>query len=385
MVNILKEKDLYVIEISEKKPLFNLRLPNKIKNIASLEITSNVKTQDLVFLSQQFNFLLKSGLTLMDSIDIMVKQLKNKSLKQSLIKTKTYLQEGETFYESLSKFPKIYPIYFRKMIKMGEQTGTLEITFENLKNFYKYQNETKKTIKGAMYYPGFIVGVTIVAFLFISNFVIPRFNELFTSMNVELPMITQWVLSLSQFVNSNFSLLMLGFFILIILTYYFFHTRIGKRISSFFLLHAPLINKIYKKINMFQISIIISDTLNAGSGLIDSLSLIEEINSNYYYKNRIRTTERKIKEGKSFYNALNENKKHFLDLFLEMVSVGEEIGQLDNTLRNLSEHYMVEIKQDTKKLTSLIEPIMILLMGVIVGFMVIATVLPTFTITQGIV
>jgi len=315
----------------------------------------------------------------------MIRQLKNKQLKNSLIKVKEKLQQGESFYESLSEFPKIYPLYFRKMIKMGEQTGTLEKTFENLKNFYKYQNETKKTVKGAMYYPGFIVGITIVAFFFISNFVMPRFNELFVSMDVELPIITQWVLGLSKFVNSNFQLICITILFLVIAIYSFFQTKPGKILSGFFLLHAPLINKIYKKINMFQISIIISDTLSAGSGLIDSLDLIEEINSNYYYKKRIKITSMKIKEGKTFYNSLTEEKKHFLDMFLEMVSVGEEIGQLEDTLRSLSEHYMIEIKQETKKLTSMIEPIMILLMGFVVGFMVIATVLPTFTITQGIV
>jgi type IV pilus assembly protein PilC len=315
----------------------------------------------------------------------MIRQLDNKTIQNSLDKIKINLQEGNTFYQSLSNFPKVYPLYFREMIKMGEQTGTLETTFANLKDFYKYKDETKKTIRGAMYYPMFIVGVTIVAFLFISNFVIPRFNKLFTSMDVELPTITQWILSLSQFVNSNLKGLALGSVILIGTIYFFFQTKIGKRLSGFFLLHAPLINKIYKKINMFQISIIISDTLSAGSGLIDSLELIESINSNYYYKNQIKTTKIKLKEGQSFYNSLSENKKHFLNLFLEMVSVGEEIGKLDETLKDLSEYYLLEIKQETKKLTSMIEPIMILLMGFVVGFMVIATVLPTFTITQGIV
>lgn len=381
----IRNKNLFLLDIKEKQSLVNVNISDKLKNVASFEIVSSVKTQDLVFLSQQFHFLLKSGLTLLDSIDVMIRQLDNKTIQNSLDKIKINLQEGNTFYQSLSNFPKVYPLYFREMIKMGEQTGTLETTFANLKDFYKYKDETKKTIRGAMYYPMFIVGVTIVAFLFISNFVIPRFNKLFTSMDVELPTITQWILSLSQFVNSNLKGLALGSVILIGTIYFFFQTKIGKRLSGFFLLHAPLINKIYKKINMFQISIIISDTLSAGSGLIDSLELIESINSNYYYKNQIKTTKIKLKEGQSFYNSLSENKKHFLNLFLEMVSVGEEIGKLDETLKDLSEYYLLEIKQETKKLTAMIEPIMILLMGVVVGFMVIATVLPTFTITQGIV
>jgi type IV pilus assembly protein PilC len=381
----IRNKNLFLLDIKEKQSLVNVNISDKLKNVASFEIVSSVKTQDLVFLSQQFHFLLKSGLTLLDSIDVMIRQLDNKTIQNSLDKIKINLQEGNTFYQSLSNFPKVYPLYFREMIKMGEQTGTLETTFANLKDFYKYKDETKKTIRGAMYYPMFIVGVTIVAFLFISNFVIPRFNKLFTSMDVELPTITQWILSLSQFVNSNLKGLALGSVILIGTIYFFFQTKIGKRLSGFFLLHAPLINKIYKKINMFQISIIISDTLSAGSGLIDSLELIESINSNYYYKNQIKTTKIKLKEGQSFYNSLSENKKHFLNLFLEMVSVGEEIGKLDETLKDLSEYYLLEIKQETKKLTSMIEPIMILLMGFVVGFMVIATVLPTFTITQGIV
>jgi len=384
-VDELEKNDYYIIEIKEKTGFLEGTALGNILNLnLNISFGGDVKNEDLVFLAQQFKFLLNSGLTLIDSIDILRNQLENESLSDSLGEIKELLAQGESFYEALSRFPKIYPIYFRKMIKIGEQTGTLENTFGNLMDFYTYKDETNKTVKSAMYYPAFIVGIAIVAFFFISLFVIPKFQEMFGKMGIELPTITKVVLKGSQFINNNIVLIIVSIISLIVGLVMFSKTKMGKRALGTFLLNFPLTKEIYVKINMFQLSLIISDTLNSGSTLVNSLSLAEEINTNYYYKERIADALQKIKEGQTLYGALKNNDKHFKSMFLEMVNVGEEVGQLENTLGNLSRYYMKAVIQETEALTSLIEPIMIVLMGLVVGFMVAATILPTFSMSQGV-
>lgn len=340
---------------------------------------SRVSLKEKIFFTKNLRVMVSAGLSLPKILRILADQTKNKKFQKVLNEIAQEITKGKTFFQSLSKYPNIFSEFFISMIKIGEETGTLEEVLSVLTFQMEREQELKSKIRGALIYPAVIIGAMIIIGILMLIVVVPKLAETFEALKIPLPLTTRIVIGIGNFFAQFWYLLpliliLVGLFLKIILK-----TKKGKKFFDAIFLKIPILSPLIKKANSAHFVRSLSSLISAGIPLVRALEIIATTQKNIYFQEASQEAIEKIKKGEKLAQALKPHEKIYPLGVIQMIEVGEETGETSEILSKLAEFYETEVTNTTKNLTSVIEPILMLLIGSIVGFFAVSMIQPIYS------
>ncbi len=336
-----------------------------------------VKPREFVVFLQQFQALLKAGLTIVEAINLLREQTKNKYFKKALYYIEIDLRQGKSLMKALENHPKIFSEFFRNMVHSGEESGTLESTLGGLAIYFQKQHQTNQKMKSTFAYPATVLVVATAVVVFLLIYVVPQFVSMFASYDAELPSVTKFVLAASDFIGSFWWLLLLLAIATAILIYYLYNQEKSRMKIDRFLLKIPVIGNIMVKSNLASIARSMSSLLANAVPIIQAMELTEKTTSNRIFKKALVTTRHSLIQGGSFAEPL-KNHWAFPYMFTEMIAVGERTGSLPEMFEQVASFYEDDLETANDQLKSLLEPLMIVTLSVVVGTIILSIIMPMF-------
>lgn len=342
-----------------------------------------VTTKDLVIFVRQFATMIDSGLPLVQCLDIQAKQAPNATFREQLTTIKEQVESGSTFADALKKYPKTFDALFRNMIAAGEVGGILDTILNRLAQFMEKNEKLKREIKGAMTYPAIVVTAGLVIVTGLLLFVVPTFEEMFAEMGQTLPGPTMLLINMSKFVTANWAFLLVGLIGTIGGAYAFYKNPRGEMIVDGLLLKAPIFGDLLTKVAVARFCRTLGTMIASGVPILEALDICSRTAGNKVIEKAVGGVREAISEGRSIAEPLSETKL-FPEMVCQMVSVGEATGALDVMLNKIADFYEDEVDAAVEAMTSMLEPLIIIGLGIGGGFVVIALYMPIFSMSTGI-
>lgn len=340
-----------------------------------------VTGKDIVIFTRQLSTMIDAGLPLIQSLEILAKQQDNSTFKTVLTAIKRDVETGTTIADAMRKHPTVFDSLFANMVEAGETGGILDTILGRLAGFKEKSMALKKKIKGAMTYPAICLAISFLILGVILIFVIPVFEEMFTSMGSALPLPTQLVVNLSKFVKSNFIFIILGIFAIIYGVKKIYHTEKGRYRMDAMLLQAPIVGPLIRKVAVAKFTRTLSTMLQSGVPILDALQVVAKTAGNKVIEASVFKVAESISEGRPIAEPLEESGV-FPNMVVQMINVGESVGALDSMLAKIADFYDEEVDQAVSNLTSMIEPFMMVFLGGMIGGIVVAMYLPIFSMAS---
>ena len=338
-----------------------------------------VSSTEKIMMAKNLGVMFAAGLSLVKSFDILSVQAKNQKLKTALIDIKEKINKGESLSDSMDRYPKIFSELFVNMVRVGEESGTLEDIFQILSLQLTKEHELRSKIINAMVYPCIILATMLAIGGIIITFVLPTLNTFFTVMNADIPVYTRFMLDAGSFLATHWYLLIIVPLALVLLLIVIIKTALGKRLLDGLLLKTPLISPIVKKNNSAALIRSLSSLIASGVPLVRSLEITSKTLGNHYFKNVVLEAAQRIKKGEKLSTALQSHKDLFPFGVVEMVEVGEETGKTSAILKKLADFYEQEAIAAVEKLTIIIEPMLIVVLGLAVGLFAFSIIQPMYS------
>lgn len=340
-------------------------------------------TEKLMF-TRNLQVMIASGLSLPKALRILSEQSKSKKFKAVLLKIEESITKGKNFSDSLEEFPEVFSELFRNMIKIGEETGGLDNVLKLLSRQLEKENDLKSKIQGAMIYPAVIICVMLGIGVMMLIMVVPTLAKTFEELKAELPITTRVVIALGNFLANNWLLCIVGLVIIVFLFRIIIKTKRGKKTIDFLSLKIPVISPLVKKTNSAYTVRTLSSLIASGVPIVRSLEIVSGTLDNVYYKTAILDAAEKVRKGEKLSSALSSYTTIYPSLVLQMMEVGEETGETSSILAKLADFFEEDIANATKNLASIIEPFLMLIIGVVIGFFAVSMVQPMYTMLDAI-
>ncbi|MEI7709278.1 MAG: type II secretion system F family protein [bacterium] len=343
-------------------------------------IFSRVSVNEQIILTKNLSGMLKAGLSISRALSVLKKQTKNPKLTNILVSISDAIDGGDTFSTGLSKFPDVFSPLFISMARAGEESGNLAGALADIGiNLEKAHSLTKK-IKGALIYPGVIMSAMVVIGILMFAFVVPTLAGTFKELGVKLPASTQALIFFGNFFSHH---LLLTFVLLIALAsgvYFLFKAQFMSKYIDYVILRIPVVGNLAKELNTARTARTISSLLLAGVSITRAVEITEDVVQNIYYKKVLHDAGIAIEKGAPFSEVFEENSQLYPIMMSEMIQVGEETGKLSDMLLEISLFYEGEIENKTKNLSTIIEPVLMIVIGAGVGFFAISMISPLYSI-----
>lgn len=372
--NYLRQRNIIPIEIVKDKE-------NDI--VKKLPGFNKVKQKDLVLFTRQLSSMLTSGLTLIKSLEILKEQTSGKVLQETIGEILLDLAEGTSFSNSIAKYPDIFPPIYVALVKAGEGSGLMDKIFLRLAGNLEKQQKLRATVKSALMYPAIIVILMIVVMAIMLLFVIPQLSKLYVSLNVPLPFITQALVGFSSIFGKLWPLFIGLFFVIGYAFSRWKATPKGREIIDRNLLKAPLMGRIMTLSILAEFSRTFGLLVGTGTLIVDALGQSAKVTGNVIYENAIDEISRRVEKGITVGEAMTYFNL-FPPLLVQLVKVGEETGKMDENLLKASEYFEEEVNQSVKTLTTAMEPFIMIVLGLGVGFLVFSVITPIYGILSAI-
>jgi type IV pilus assembly protein PilC len=351
------------------------------ENIAFLQ--PKVTDKDVIIFSRQFSTMIDAGLPLLQCLDILQAQQENPTFKKILKETKSSVESGETFADSLGKFPQVFNELYVNMVAAGEAGGILDIILRRLSAYMEKMAKLKKQVKGAMTYPGITMAVAVVVVGIILVFVIPVFSQMFEGFGSSLPAPTLMVVGLSEFVIGRIWYILGGGFLMMVSVKKFYGTKKGQIIMDDLFLKLPVFGMLIRKVAVAKFTRTMGTMMSSGVSILEALEIVARTAGNKTVEFAILDVKSGISEGRSMADPLLESGV-FPSMVCSMIAVGESTGALDTMLEKIADFYDDEVDQAVSNLTDMIEPFLMVFLGVVIGGLVIAMYLPIFKMAAAI-
>ncbi|MCB0280212.1 MAG: type II secretion system F family protein [Calditrichaeota bacterium] len=337
----------------------------------------SVSQADIQLFTQQLATMVNAKLPLLNGLEILVKDQKNESFRQILKRIAKLLADGNPFSDSLAKYPLIFDKFYIQMVRIGEKTGQIGPMLDRINNYLSGKTELKNKLIQALSYPAIIVVITSLAIVFLLIFVVPEFETVFKDYQAELPAITSTVLAISHFFSDQLLIIVIVFIAFIIGVYQFARTKNGYRILSRFYLSIPFVGNLMKQLFISRICLFLSVLLEAKVTLLEALEISKSSIHNYYYEKELKRMISYTSRGDRLSDSISRSRL-FPEMVIQMLTVGEETANIHQMLQSVSDHYKAEVDRFTARISTLIEPLMIVVLGLIVGTIVVSIYLPMF-------
>lgn len=360
-------------------------LPEKKKagqiNIAFIDkLLSRVSLREKILFTHNLAGMIKAGLTLYRAIEVQKKQSKNKEFIKILDGLLQTINQGGSFSDGLEKYPATFPTLFVSMVRAGEESGNLSGALEEIGSSLQKAYDLTRKIKGAMLYPSVIVGAILIIGVLMLMFVVPTLTEIFTELGSDLPATTQFVITLSDTAANQPVLFLGGVLLLVGIPIVLFRMKRFQKTGDKVILKLPVIGGIAKKMNAARTTRTLSSLLSAGVEMTRAISITKDVLQNVYYKKVLAEAGESVQKGGSISQVFKDANKLYPVMVGEMMAVGEETGALTEMLQDIAKFYEEEVDSQTKNLSTIIEPILMLLIGGAVGFFAVSMLSPMYSL-----
>jgi type IV pilus assembly protein PilC len=340
-----------------------------------------VQGRDIVIFTRQLSTMINAGLPLVQGLEILEKQQENPTFKKALGEIRQDVEAGSTLADSMRKKPKIFDALFTNMIEAGETGGILDTILTRLAVFMEKSMALKKKIKGAMTYPTVCLAIAILVLGVILIFVVPVFKTMFEDFGSSLPLPTQFVVDMSDFLKSYFIYIFIAFFLISMAVKKFYQTEKGRMAIDRGLLRSPVFGILLRKVAVAKFTRTLSTMLSAGVPILEALQVVAKTAGNKVIEQAVFRVGDSIAEGRPIAEPLEESGV-FPNMVVQMINVGESVGALDAMLEKIADFYDEEVDQAVENLTAMIEPFMMVFLGGMIGGIVVAMYLPIFKIAS---
>lgn len=343
--------------------------------------TNKISFTDVVNLTRQLSIMLNAGLTLIDCFQILKEQITKPALRQIVVNIDSEIRGGKTFSSVLKKYPQYFSNLYIALIRSGEASGKLSDILVKLADNLEKERAFKAKVKGALIYPATIVVAMIGLAFIMMTVVLPKLLVLYKDFNIDLPLPTQILIFLSNFSVTFAPFIIGGTVVGIFLAKRYLRTTQGKYKLDSLMLRMPLFSNVIKMSVLVDLTRTLSILIGSGISILDALTIVIETTSNLVFQQAFRDIYQQVEKGVSVGQAM-QNGKIFPTILVQMTTVGEETGHLDETLGRISNYFQVESEETIKTITSLIEPTILVVLGFGVAFLVMAVIMPIFSLTS---
>lgn len=357
-------------EIKEKRNFSISFLPKKIK------------PQDKISFAKNLAIMIESGLSVSRAVSIMGKQTKNKTLKKVLDEINLSINKGDSLSDALALRNDIFPDLFIAMTKAGEESGTLSESLKTTASQMEKAHNLNKKILGAMIYPAIIISLMLVVGFLMMVYMVPMLTETFVGLNVPLPLPTRVIIAVSNFLKDNMILVLSFVLILVGIFTSFMKSKRGKNLFDIFILKMPIISPMVKEVNSARTARTLSSLISSGVDIVNAMKVTENVLQNHLYKEVIAKAGINIQKGEPISEILGNSNGLYPIYVSEMISVGEETGKISEMFGNIANYYEAEVEEKTKNLSTIIEPFLMILIGITVGLFAIAMLAPTYSLVD---
>lgn len=373
VVSRLREMDYFITSIQEKKKSL----------LFSTQITlfQRINLKDLTIFYRQFATMVNAGLTLINSLDILIEQVENKALSNIIKVVKSDVEAGSTLADAMAKYPNVFSELYISMIRAGEVGGVLDEILNKIADLMEKEYALRQKVKSAMSYPTFVIGAAVIMAIFMLTFILPQFVGVFAQFGGKLPALTQFFVTLTILFNKFWYIFFIIFAALIFAFFSYIKTPSGKLNFDKFKLNAPIIGEINRKSAIARFTRILGTLIKSGVPILEALQVSSNAIGNLVISGAVLSAKTKIKEGQSISGPLAASGV-FPPMVTQMIMVGEESGELEEMLINVAKFYDEEVDRSVEKLTAVIEPLMMVVIGLTIGTMIIAMYLPIFNMVN---
>jgi len=373
VVALLRQQDIRPINVKEKKAVFDISKFNLFKE--------KVKGKELAVFTRQFATMIDAGLPLVQCLEILGSQQQNKTFQKTIKDVKASVEGGSTFAAALKKHPDIFDSLYTNLVSAGEVGGMLDTILARLATYIEKAENLKGKVKGAMIYPIVVLTVAAGAVAILLLFVIPIFAKMFADVGAALPAPTQFVLDLSNFLKHYIIYIIIGIAAIYFAVRSYYRTANGRLVIDGLMLKLPVFGDIIRKNAVARFTRTLSTMISSGVPVMDGLEIVARTSGNQIIENAIMKARESIAAGKTISEPLAQTKV-FPSMVVQMISVGEATGNMDAMLSKIADFYDEEVDAAVAAMTSLIEPLLIVFLGGVIGGLVVAMYLPIFKIAS---
>lgn len=365
-----------VMEMITSNGYYPLKVEEVIES-ATININRKIKVKEISIFCRQMYTMLDAGVPLINALNLMSTQVTNKHLVEIVKELEEDVRKGEMLSNSMRKFPEAFPTLLTSMVESGEASGNLDEMFLRMSTHFEKENKINNKVKAAMIYPIILACVGVAALIVVMVFVMPTFVSLFESSGSELPAATRLLIGISSFMSNHY-LMVIGILIAIIVGIIMYSkTESGIYFFAKLKISFPLIKDLNRKMIVSRFTRTLSTLLASGVSLVESLPIVSAVLNNVIAEDEVLKIRERVVKGEGLSTPI-EDCELFPPMLSSMVRIGEESGALDDMLNKTADFYDEEVEQAIQTLTSMLEPIMIIIMGLVIGFMVIALMLPLY-------
>ena len=374
----LRATGIFPVTIKE-----SLETPEKkTTHIAKLSrLLTRIKPVEIAIMTRQLATLITAGFPLVSAIDALVPQTKSYRLKTILAQIKDAIVEGQSFAQALSQYPGVFSPLFINMVRAGETSGTLEIVLERLADITEKQQDLNNRIQTALAYPVFMCMIGTLVLFVLLTYIVPSITAIFADMNQVLPTPTRLLIWLSDFFKSFWWVILIFIIAAVVALRQAIKTEKGRQVYDKTVLSLPAFGILAKKLNVARFARTLGSLLENGVSMLIALDIVKNIAANVLISKAVEAAAQDVGKGQALWAALNES-KIFPQLSIQMIQVGEQSGELEKMLNKIADVFEKEVETSILRLTAYLEPVMILVMGCIVGFIVLSICLPIFEMNQ---
>jgi len=376
----LRERGLILISgqvLGGERKKKEISLINKIKGLLK-----RVPLVEKMMFARHLAVMIGAGFSLNKGLEVLAKQTVNLTFRKIIENLSNGIKKGQAFADNLAKYPKVFNNFFVSMVRVGEKGGNLEKVLNILAQYLKKEHEFKGKVRGALVYPAVIVIALFGIGILMMVSVVPKISAVFEELNTPLPFTTRIIIAISNFLSNYFLLGVIIFVILVIIIIKFLKTRRGKHMLSWLFLRLPLLKGITRKMNCAKFARSFSSLMESGVPVVESLTITSQTVSNVFYSKSLIDAATDVKKGRNIQESLEKYEEIYPILVIQMIGVGEQTGELSDIVNRLADFYEEEVTNITTNLASVIEPILMIIIGAAVGFFAVSMIQPMYSMMQ---
>lgn len=377
LARILKEQDYILVSYKEK-------IGRAGFSFLSFIGFGDVSIVEKMIFARNLSEMVGAGVSLNRGIEVMSRQTQSRRFKELLLGISGEVRKGKTLSDAMGAYPRVFSSMFRAMIKAGETSGKLEETLKLIARQLERDYELRRKVRSAFLYPGVIILVMILIGILMMIYVVPTLISTFEELEIAIPLSTRIVIAVSNFLVHQSMFAALAAFLGVFLLSGFFRSKAGARLLDIFFLRMPLISGITKKINSARTARTLGSLIDGGVNILEALQITRAVIQNSFFQKVIRDAEDEIQKGNPISSVFIKNAQLYPMLVGEMMQVGEETGKMSEMLSRLADFYEGEVAAETKDLSIIIEPMLMIVIGFIVGFFALSMITPLYSSLQGI-
>lgn len=382
-LDVKNRSDLYGIIREEGGSVISIQEVKSFMSLASLnDIFGGIKTHQKITFAKNLGLMMNAGLPVTRALSVMSRQSKSKPFKKLLTGIEEDVSHGKTLSESLGKRPKVFSALFVSMVKAGEESGTVSSSLGIVASQMEKSYLLAKKVRGALIYPAVVISVMIVLAILLLIFMVPTLTATFEGIGAKLPLSTRILIYLSKFLVEHTLIVLAGIAVLIVSATLFLRSRVGRDLTDAASVRIPVIGEMIKEFESARTTRTLSSLLSSGVEIVVALDVTIDVLQNHLYKDALKRARGAVEKGEPM-SAIFVEYEHIYPLFVgEMVAVGEETGKIAEMLMSVANYYEGEVDQKTKDLSTIIEPLLMIIIGVGVGFFAISMLAPTYSLVD---